>query len=156
MIRPATARDRERVLTLAERLAAFGPPAWRTADEVNEGERRTLRRFFDGQAPATSTLLVAEHDGSVGGFTLLEQLQDYFTLEAHGHIGILAVAAEVEGRGLAAALLREAEAWAVARGYRKLTLGVFEENTRARAVYEHLGFRIDTLRYLKPLPGPER
>lgn len=156
MIRPAAARDRERVLTLAARLAAFGPPPWRTPDEINEGERRTLRQFFDGHAPSTSTLLVADQAGSMSGFALLEQLQDYFTHERHGHVGILAVAAEVEGRGVAAALLRAAESWAAARGYQKLTLSVFEGNARARAVYEHFGFRIDTIRYLKPLAGPER
>jgi RimJ/RimL family protein N-acetyltransferase len=153
VIRAAVADDRERVLALAERLAAFGPPPWRPPDDITEGERRTLRRFFDGGGPATSTLLVAEQDGSVAGFAYLEQLQDYFTLEHHGHVGILAVAQEAEGRGVGAALLRAAESWGLSRRYRMLTLSVFEENARARRIYERFGFQTDTIRYLKPL-GP--
>ncbi len=150
------AGDSDRVLALAERLAAFGPPPWRTRDDINEGERRTLRRFFEGRAPAASALLVAEQDGAVAGFAYLEQLQDYFTLEHHGHVGMLVVAEEVEGRGVGGALLRAAESWGLSRGYRMLTLSVFEENARARRVYERFGFRTDTIRYLKPLGEAER
>ena len=86
----------------------------------------------------------------------LEQVQDYFTLESHGHIGLIAVAEEAEGLGVAAALMREADAWAIGRGYAKLTLSVFEDNTRARQLYEHFGFRPDTIRYLKLLDRDER
>ena len=156
IIRAAKAGDRERVLAIALRLSQFGPPPWRTPDEVNEGELRTLDQFFGGRAPSTSSLLVAELPSGVSGFTYLEQLQDYFTQEAHGHIGIIAVAERVEGQGVGAALMGAAEAWARGRGYRTLTLSVFQDKTRARAVYEHFGFRPDTIRYLKPLDRAER
>ncbi|HEX4496693.1 MAG TPA: GNAT family N-acetyltransferase, partial [Thermoanaerobaculia bacterium] len=43
------------------------------------------------------------------------------------------------------------EAWAVGRGYRLLTLNVFEENRRARALYERNGFGVDMLRLIKEL-----
>ena len=49
------------------------------------------------------------------------------------------------------ALMRAAEAWARAHGYRRLTLNVFEANHAARAVYEHLGYAPETLRYVKIL-----
>lgn len=156
IIRAAQAGDRDAVRAIALRLAQFGPPPWRTPAEVNEGELRTLDQFFAGRAPATSSLLVAELASVVSGFTYLEQLQDYFTLESHGHIGIIAVAERVEGQGVGAALMGAAEAWARERGYRTLTLSVFQDNTRARAVYEHFGFRPDTIRYLKPLDRAER
>jgi len=50
------------------------------------------------------------------------------------------------------ALLAAVEAWSVARGHRFVTLNVFADNARARAVYERAGYAPDTLRYLKTLP----
>ena len=47
--------------------------------------------------------------------------------------------------------MRAAEAWARGRGYRKLTLNVFEGNARARAIYDHFGYRPETVRYVKLL-----
>ena len=48
-------------------------------------------------------------------------------------------------------MMRAAEAWAREHGYRRLTLNVFEANHAARAVYEHLGYAPETLRYVKIL-----
>src|SRR4051812_27047129 len=138
-VRGARGSDRTFVLETAARLAAFGPPSWRTADEIIEGEARTLRDFFESSDEA-SRLLVVEAGDQRLGFALLEELRDYFTLERHGHIGILAVVEGAEGRGAGGALIRAAEAWAHDRGYRTLTLNVFSGNSHAREVYEHLGF----------------
>jgi GNAT superfamily N-acetyltransferase len=150
-VRPARPDDRGFVLSAAQRLADFEPPAWRSAAEIVEGDSRTLRAFFD-RPPAGSALLVAQAPaGPPLGFVYLETLSDYFTREAHGHIGILAVVKEGQGKGIGGCLLRAAEDWARARGHRKLTLAVFERNRRARDVYEHLGYAPEVLRYVKPL-----
>ncbi len=76
---------------------------------------------------------------------------DLFTEEEHGHVSIVAVAGHAEGRGVAGALMRAAEAWARRSGYGRLTLTVFEGTRHARAVYEKLGYRPETLRYVKIL-----
>ncbi len=149
-VRGARGTDRAFVLDTAARLAAFGPPRWRTAEEVIEGEARTLRDYFES-ADEASRLLIVEAGDERLGFALLEELRDYFTLERHGHIGILAVTAGAEGRGAAGALIRAAEAWARDRRYRTLTLNVFSGNRHAREVYEHLGFESDTVKYIKGL-----
>jgi GNAT superfamily N-acetyltransferase len=150
-IRPAVDRDRAFVLEAAQRLASFEPPAWRPAQEIVEGERRTLRGFFDA-APDGSSLLLAESDaGEPLGFVYLERLRDYFTLEAHGHIGILVVTEAAAGKGVGSGLIDASEAWAREQGYGKLTLTVFEANTGARGVYDHLGYAPETLRYVKIL-----
>lgn len=148
-IRHARPHDRAFVLETAERLAAFDPPRWRTKREIWEGEARTLRAWFDGTLKGT--LLVAERGGAPLGFVFLERHTDYFTLQEHGHVGILAVAQHAEGTGAGRALLEAGEAWARERGYRKLTLNVFEGNARARAVYDRLGFEPETRRYVKSL-----
>ena len=149
-VRGARGTDRTFVLETAARLAAFGPPRWRTADEVIEGEARTLRDFFESADEASRVLIVEAGDERLG-FVLLEELRDYFTLERHGHVGILAVTEGAEGRGAGGALIRAAEAWARERGYRTLTLNVFSGNSHARQVYEHLGFEPDTVKYIKGL-----
>jgi GNAT superfamily N-acetyltransferase len=53
--------------------------------------------------------------------------------------------------GAGRALLAAVEAWAIERGYRLLSLNVFDRNVRARALYEKNGFEVDTLRYVKEL-----
>jgi GNAT superfamily N-acetyltransferase len=150
-IRPAVTGDRSFVLAAAQRLASFDPPPWRPPQEIVEGERRTLRAFFEAP-PEGSSLLIAESDDGDGlGFVYLERLHDYFTLAPHGHIGILIVSEAAAGKGVGRALMRASEEWARAQGYPKITLTVFERNRPARAVYDHLGYTAETLRYVKVL-----
>lgn len=150
-IREGRTTDRDFVVDTARRFAAFGPPPWRSALEVVGGEVRCLDDFFDGRLPE-ATLLIAERPaGTPLGFTFLEHEVDYFSGDAHGHIGMIAVTEGAEGQGAGAALMRAAEAWARARRYPKLTLNVFEGNARARAMYERHGYRVETVRYVKPV-----
>ena len=149
-IRPARPDDRGFVLAATGRMCAFGVPHGRTAPEIVEGEARTLRAYFDAANPP-ETLLIAESDGSPSGFVFLEEHQDYFTRAIDGHIGILVVAEGAEGHGVGAALMAASDEWARARGYSILTLNVFEDNRRARALYERSGFRPDTITYRKAL-----
>lgn len=55
-------------------------------------------------------------------------------------IGVLARAA---GRGIGAGLLRQAMAWAAARGLHRLELTVMAHNTRAIRLYERMGFTVE-------------
>jgi GNAT superfamily N-acetyltransferase len=152
-VRIAVLEDRPFVLSTAERLAAFGPPRWRPGEEIVAAEVRTLEAYFASPPPGARLLLAeAEGEGPLG-FVYLERARDYFTLEDHGHVGMLAVAPRAEGRGAGSLLMQAAEAWAREEGYRRLTLTVFEGNQRARSVYERLGYRPETLRYVKMLEG---
>lgn len=148
IIRPAAAADRAGVLALVPRLRAFGPPPLRPVEALDAGERRTLERWFDAP-PEGSALWVAEGDGEVLGMAYAECVEDYFTRERHGHLGILAVAAVAEGRGVGRALLDTVERWATEAGYRFVTLNVFASNTRAVRVYARAGYQPDTIRLVK-------
>lgn len=150
-VRPARADDEPFVLATAERLSTFDAPSWRTPHEIVAAELRTLRGFFVHPADESALLIAESEAAEPRGFIYLETHTDYFTAERHGHVGIIAVSADAEGRGVGAALMRAAEAWAVGRGFRRLTLNVFDANHRARRVYEHLGYSAETLRYVKPL-----
>jgi GNAT superfamily N-acetyltransferase len=143
--------DRDFVLTTARRLSDFGPPPWRTAEEVVEGEARTLRAYFELPPPRTILFVAEDADRRALGFAYLQTLRDYFTDEEHGHVGILAVTKEAEGRGAGGALLDAAEVWSRGLGFRKLTLNVFSGNAHARRVYERRGFEAESLRYVRRL-----
>ena len=151
LIRPAQPSDRLAVIALAPRLEDFGPPANVVPGETARGEARVLESVF-ARMPEGAALLVAEHEtGGVAGFVFLETKIDYFSQRPHGHVGILVVAREAEGQGVGKALLGAADAWALALGYDRLTLFVFEGNARARATYERAGYQVDLIRYRRDL-----
>jgi ribosomal protein S18 acetylase RimI-like enzyme len=138
------------VIALADRLAAFERPPWRSAEEIAEGDRRALADAIDHPTPGID-LYVAELDGRRAGCLLMWTLEDYFNNERHGHISVIAVAKDAEGQGVGAALMRQAEAWAREHGFARLTLSVFEGNRRAQALYERAGFINEMRRYVKHL-----
>jgi GNAT superfamily N-acetyltransferase len=148
-VRDARENDREFVLDTARRLAEFGPPPWRMAEEIIAGESRAIRAFFEGRREGAALLVAESPDGRPLGFAYLETQIDFFTQRPHGHLAELAVAREAEGTGTAGALLTAAEDWARARGHFVLTLNVFDGNRHAREVYARRGFSPETIRYIK-------
>jgi ribosomal protein S18 acetylase RimI-like enzyme len=149
-IRPATEGDRAFILSLADRLADFNRPAWRSAREIAEGDRRALAHALDAPS-ADNGLFVALLDAHPAGCLLMWTLEDYFTGEQHAHISVIAVTRTAEGRGVGRALMDHAEQWARARGHRRMTLSVFESNRRAQKLYEGAGFQVEMRRYTKQL-----
>ena len=149
-IRLATAADREFLIRIADRLADFPHPAWRTRQEIAEGDRRALLDGLDKPAPDRD-LFIAELDGRPAGCLLMWTLEDYFAHLRHAHVSVLAVTREAEGRGVGRALMDCAEHWARERGHRRITLSVFEDNLRARGLYERAGFASEMRRYVKEL-----
>jgi GNAT superfamily N-acetyltransferase len=149
-VRAARAGDREVILGMVPRLRAFGSVPLRSAEELDNGEARTLNRYFDSP-PDGAKLWVAESKDLVAGAAYVQVLTDYFTQEQHGHLGIFMVAQANEGHGVAGALLEAVERWASDSGFRFLTLNVFTGNQRAVAFYEHYKFVADYVRYIKPV-----
>jgi GNAT superfamily N-acetyltransferase len=150
-IRLATAADREFLVGIADRLADFAHPAWRTREEIADGDRRALVDALDHPSPDRD-LFIAEVDGTCAGCLLMWTLEDYFAHLRHAHVSVLAVTRAAEGRGVGRALMERAERWARDRGYRRITLNVFDSNHRARSLYERTGYAPETRRYVKELP----
>lgn len=160
-VRAARPSDRAFILGLIPRLVDFGPsprrsgpgrasglPPWRDAARMTATDTRKVAEILDANDPDTS-VFVAEEAGERLGFIELWTVRDYFTDERHGHISNVVVAAGAEGRGAGRALVEAGERWCRERGYRLLTLHVFEHNHRARALYAACGFGVDTIRYAK-------
>jgi GNAT superfamily N-acetyltransferase len=150
-VRTARPDDRAFVVATAERLSEFGPPPWRTREEVVAGEVRMLVDWFERPRPDAEILVAVDADGERLGFAMMESPTDYFRRAQHGHVAILAVAAHAEGRGAGGALLQAADSWSRERGFRWVTLNVFHGNAHAREVYAHAGYAPESLRYWKPL-----
>ena len=150
-VRAATQADREFLLALVPRLRAFGPTELRPPESLDEAERRALAAALDEPTDEATVLVAHHHALGLSGAAYAMTLTDYFTGERHGHLSIIMVTEEAEGRGVGPALMRAVEDWSRDRGHRFLTLWVFDENSRARAFYEKGGFAPDMIRYAKLL-----
>nr|MDQ3907056.1 GNAT family N-acetyltransferase [Acidobacteriota bacterium] len=153
-VRPARSEDAAFIIPLVPRLAEFGPPPWHDPAVMTESESRVILEAL--RAPSErEAIYVAEDGGLPLGFIHVVTETDYFTRAPHGHVSTIVVAPAGERRGAGRALMRAGEEWARSRGYRLLTLNVFERNRAALDFYERLGYAPDTFKYAKPLERRE-
>jgi GNAT superfamily N-acetyltransferase len=148
-VRAATPEDADFVLALVPELVAFGPPPWRDVGQMMETDTHVIARALRGLSDGATVLVAEDANGTLLGFVHLCGETDYYTRAACGHIADIVVASEARGRGVGEALIAAGEQWVRARGYSMLTLNVFIENGRARALYERTGFGAETVRYVK-------
>lgn len=109
------------------RLRAFGAPPLRPAEDLDRAESAALSRVLD-EKPDNAVVFVAECDGvacAVAGVAFAHDATDYFTGEQHGHLSIISVAEQAEGRGVGRVLMEAVESWSRERGHRFITLNVF-------------------------------
>jgi ribosomal protein S18 acetylase RimI-like enzyme len=149
-IRSATSADRDFLDGLADRLADFDRPAWRSHAEIADGDRRALIEALDHPQPGTE-LFIADLDGVRAGCLLMWTLEDYFSQQWHAHVSVIAVTKAAEGHGVGRELMQYAETWARARGHKSITLSVFEGNQRAQTLYERVGYTVEMRRMVKQL-----
>jgi GNAT superfamily N-acetyltransferase len=156
-IRHATERDEAALTAFAWRLTAFTLPAWRRPEHIAGADAKAmlaaLRLGSAGNEVFIAQLRAqrgADRDGTVAGCLHMVEAIDFFGLK-HGHISVIAVTPEAEGRGVGRALMEHAEAWTKRRGHSLLTLNVFAANERARRFYERAGYAPEVVKYSKPL-----
>jgi len=112
--------------------------------------------FFIGEMirDSSSLALVAETDGDVVGNVLISVERSVVS----DHVGTLSICVADGWRevGIGSGLVKAAQDWAAERGLAKVALGVFPDNLRAIAVYEHAGFVREGLRRRQyRIPGGE-
>lgn len=148
-IRPATPADLDAMLALFPRLAAFDLPPRRAPEHLWHGDAELLRAWAAGGAPALLVRVAVDADDLVLGVALVSLREELLSHAPSAHLEVLAIHAAAEGRGIGRALLDSAEDAARAHGAQSMTLHVFANNTRARAVYERMGYDGELLRYIK-------
>ena len=97
--------------------------------------RRYMRQLVNNPAAAT---WIAEQDGRMAGFAIVEWMQDEDATVAY--IQTIEVAAERRRQGIAGELLRNVEASARAAGAHTIWLHVDAENSAAILLYERRGY----------------
>ena len=146
-LREAHAGDEAFVCGLAPRFVEHGAADAHTPAEVIDGTRRVLREALRAR-PERDLFLIAEDDGAEPvGFVYAVTEPDFFTGEPYLHISEIATARS--GGGVGAALMAGAEAWALARGYRFVTLNVVAENAPAQRFYERRGYALGHRHYVR-------
>lgn len=136
IIRPSRITDAEPLLTNINLVCA--EEVYLLMDEVPwdlEREHAWLSEF-DGER---NVLFVAQVDGEIVG-----------QADCHGgpwpktrHVGLIGIAVRDGWReaGLGRVLMERILEWMRSRGFRRAVLSVFATNTRARKLYESLGFQ---------------
>ena len=148
-IRPARPDDAEWIIPLGHRMHEFGPPPWRDVRVMDDAVATQWARELASPTAGSAFLVAEDALGNPVGFVWLKSERDYFTDMLAGHVVDIAVTRAGEGRGIGRALLAAAERWAEEAGYPWLSLHVFEDNDRARRVYEAAGYVPEWTRMLK-------
>ncbi|HEX6818776.1 MAG TPA: GNAT family N-acetyltransferase [Ktedonobacterales bacterium] len=148
-VRQAVPEDRAFLEEIAPRLT-IGIAPWIDPTRMLTTMRGYL--LFDLEKmedDSTVFIAVGEDDKPVGVATVNSNF--HFTDEPQAYLGELAVREEVEGQGVASALLEAVELWARRRGLPWIALETGSRNTRARDFYARHGYEEESVRLVKPL-----
>ena len=146
-IRAANTNDAEAMHALLPSLASFEVPTGRNPDHLWHGDRDMLQRWLDGKAPEVFTLVAADDSDAVLGVAIVSMCEEMLSHEPSAHLEVLAVSATAHRQGLGQRLIQSAQSEAKTRGAGSMSLHVFANNHRARALYEKMGFEGELLRY---------
>jgi GNAT superfamily N-acetyltransferase len=146
-IRPATTADARLLAGLAERLASFSLPPWRTPDSIANADAGAMMEAIEAGSD-DNQVVIAERDGVPVGCLHILVIKDFFGV-SHGHISVLATTADAEGTGVGRTLIAYAEQWTTRHGLSLMTLNVFAGNERARRFYDRTGFEVEMMKYAK-------
>ena len=152
-IREALPADAAFIAQHAYRLLDFKLPEWREQkkDEMIQADIHHITKALEA-ADANDCVFIAEDEtGKPIGFIRIVMHEDYYSGEQHAHVNDIVVIANAEGKGVGKLLLAKADAWAKDKQARWITLNVFDENFRARSVYEKAGYKVEWIKYLKDL-----
>lgn len=144
-IRKAFITDASFIAQHAHRMLDFNLPSWR-ANEKEKMVKADINHIIKAlQAGNENDALFIAEDASQTplGFVRVNIQEDYFTGEQHAHVNDIVVTATAEGKGVGKLLLAKADAWAKEKNARWITLNVFDENLRARKVYEKAGYKAE-------------
>ncbi len=146
----ADAGDSNAILKLLPRLADFDVPTQRRPEDLWQGDADMFRAWVAGERPDIE-VLVAKVYTKIVGCAIVSFRKELLSGEPSAHLEVLVLCQSAEGQGIATALMEETEVLCKNKGAKWMSLHVFSNNTRARALYERQGFDGELLRYSKPL-----
>ncbi len=149
-IRMATLDDVDAIVSIMPRLADFNVPENRNPDHLWQGDVNMLHEWANGQRNDMAVCVACTANG-VAGVAMLSMRKELLSAEPSAHLEVLALEKSAEGHGIATALMDEVDRLAKDRGAKSITLHVFANNTKARALYERKGFEGELIRCIKHL-----
>jgi GNAT superfamily N-acetyltransferase len=152
-IRKALPGDADFIASHAHRLLNFNLPGWRVneKDKMIQADIQHITKALLKDDPEDCIFIAIDPENRPCGFMRVLLLKDYYSGEKHAHVNDIVVTKESEGKGVGRLLLQKADEWAIDNKVRWITLNVFEDNRRARAVYEMQGYHMEWIKYLKQL-----
>jgi len=152
-IRKAMPEDAPFIAQHAHRMLDFKLPDWRAneKDIMVKADINHLTKALQASDENDAMFIAEDESNKPLGFVLVNMQTDYFTGEEHAHVNDIVVTKDAEGKGAGKLLLAKADEWAKEKNARWITLNVFDENFRARKVYEKAGYKIEWIKYLKML-----
>ena len=150
-IREARPGDAEAIRELLPRLSSFRVPPRRDPEELWRGDERILDGWLAGSEPDCRIRVAVDGDESLVGAVMLRLRPELLSGRPSAHLEVVVLAERAEGHGVGKALMEEAERVAREHGALTLTLTVFAVNTRARRLYEAMGYDGELIRYIKDL-----
>ncbi len=147
-IQPATRADFDAIRALLPRLADFEVPINRNPKDLWQGDQELFNDWAAGKRDDVD-VLVATESNQVLGAAIVSYRKEMLSGEPSAHLEVLVLAKESEGKGIASALMKQTEKWVMQKGAHSMSLHVFANNTRARALYEKEGYLGELLRYQK-------
>ena len=152
-IRKAMPEDAPFIAQHAHRMLDFKLPDWRAneKDIMVKADINHLTKALQASDENDAMFIAEDESNKPLGFVRVNMQTDYFTGEEHAHVNDIVITKDAEGKGAGKLLLAKADEWAKEKNARWITLNVFDENFRARKVYEKAGYKIEWIKYLKVL-----
>jgi diaminopimelate decarboxylase len=136
VVRPARPEDARSYLAFWRAVVAEG--RYVRTERVTGTARSYRRRFRHPWSDREAQIVAVDDSGTVVGHLYIQRETHPVTRHV-ASLGI-AVAAEVRGRGIGTALMREALRWSRSVGVEKIVLSVYPHNVGAIALYRRFGF----------------
>lgn len=149
-IRPAEPADEHAIRALLPRLADFDVPKDRDPKHLWQGDEKMYLDWVAGKRNDI-VAIVAEATTGIVGVAIMSYRPELLSGDSSVHLEVVAIDKAAEGHGIASKLIDQLETEAAANGAQSMSLHVFANNTKARALYERKGFDGELLRYTKPL-----
>lgn len=150
LISPANAEHIDAIVALLPRLADFDVPVHRVATDLWHGDADLLRAWASGQRGDVSVCIAVDETGNVLGVAAASEREDLLSHAPSAHLEVLSVAGHAERQGLGHRLLASIEQIMREKGATGMSLHVFGNNHRARALYAKEGFDEEIVRCFKP------
>lgn len=153
-IRAASPSDEEQILALLPQLADFAVPEKRDPDDLWQGDADLVKTILSGNSN-NSFVEVATIDSSimdatdVMGVIVVTMREELVSHAPSAHLEAIVVHPQARGQGLGQTLLNRSEALALEHGAESISLHVFANNHRARALYQNNGFDQELIRAIK-------